>query len=143
MRLENITWQRAEKYFKESDMVLLPIGSIECHGRHMPLGTDTLIPNKIVELLEEKSDILIAPTIPYGACESLAPYPGTINIGTEILYQFLYKVVESLYDHGARKILIVNGHGGKMCIRDRCKNGLACVDWNICNSTHICIFIIF
>ena len=114
MRLENITWPRAEKYFKESDMVLLPIGSIECHGRHMPLGTDTLIPNKIVELLEEKSDILIAPTIPYGACESLAPYPGTINIGTEILYQFLYKVVESLYDHGARKILILNGHGGNI-----------------------------
>ena len=94
MRLENITWPRAEKYFKESDLVLLPIGSIEGHGRHMPLGTDTLIPNKIVELLEEKSDILIAPTIPYGACESLAPYPGTINIGTEILYQFLYKVAE-------------------------------------------------
>ena len=74
MRLENITWPRAEKYFKESDMVLLQIGSIECSGRHMPLGTDTLIPNKIVEnYSKKKSDILIAPTIPYGACESLAP----------------------------------------------------------------------
>ena len=41
-------------------------------------------------------------------------HPGTINIGTEILYQFLYKVVESLYDHGARKILILNGHGGNI-----------------------------
>lgn len=114
MRLANITWPRAEKYFKESDMVLLPIGSTECHGRHMPLGTDFLIPNKILDLLEEKSDILIAPTIPFGACESLEPYPGTINIGTEILYPYLSRVVECLYEHGARKILILNGHGGNI-----------------------------
>ena len=104
----------------------------------MPLGTDTLIPNKIVELLEEKSDILIAPTIPYGACESLAPYPGTINIGTEILYQFLYKVVESLYDHGARKILILNGHGGNIKTIERVglefeKKGAL---WNISSNLH-------
>ena len=114
MRLERITWPKAEQYFKESDLVLLPIGSIECHGRHMPLGTDTLIPNRILELLEEKSDILIAPTIPYGACESLAPFPGTINIGSDVLYQFVNRVVQGLYDHGARKILILNGHGGNI-----------------------------
>ena len=114
MRLERITWPKAEQYFKESDLVLLPIGSIECHGRHMPLGTDTLIPNRILELLEEKSDILIAPTIPYGACESLSPFPGTINIGSDVLYQFVNRVVQGLYDHGARKILILNGHGGNI-----------------------------
>lgn len=114
MRLERITWPQAERYFKESDMVILPIGSTECHGRHMPLGTDTLIPNRILELIEEKSDVLIAPTIPYGACESLSPFPGTINIGTDILYLFLSRVVDELYNHGARKILILNGHGGNI-----------------------------
>lgn len=67
MRLANITWPKAEKYFKESDMVLIPIGSIECHGRHIPLGTDVLIPEKITDLIEEKSNILIAPMIPFGA----------------------------------------------------------------------------
>lgn len=114
MRLERMTWPKVEKYFKESDMVLLPIGSIECHGRHMPLGTDMLIPNRILELLEEKSDILIAPTIPYGACESLSPFPGTVDIGTDVLYQYLTRVVQGLYNHGARKILILNGHGGNI-----------------------------
>ena len=89
MRLANITWPKAQKYFKENDMVLLGIGSIECHGRHMPLGTDTLIPNKLLELIEKKSDVLIAPTLPYGACESLKPYPGTIDLGSELLYQLL------------------------------------------------------
>lgn len=119
MRLSHITWPQAETYFKESDMVIVPIGSIECHGRHLPLGTDTLIPNKILELIEEKSDILIAPTIPYGACQSLEDYPGTINIDIEILYQFLNQVVQNLYNHGARKILILNGHGGNIKVIER------------------------
>ena len=43
MRLTNLTWPKAQEYFEKNDMVLISIGSIECHGRHMPLGTDTLI----------------------------------------------------------------------------------------------------
>ena len=103
MRLSKITWPTAERYFKENDMVILPIGSTECHGRHMPLGTDTLIPDKILDLIEEKNDnILIAPMIPYGACQSLADYPGTINIDSDVLYQYVYQIVDGLYKHGAR-----------------------------------------
>ncbi len=61
MRLENLTWPKAQEYFEKNDMVLVSIGSIECHGRHMPLGTDTLIPNHLLEKIEKKSDVLIAP----------------------------------------------------------------------------------
>ena len=114
MRLANITWPQAQAYFKENDMVLIGIGSIECHGRHMPLGTDTLIPDHLLEMIEEKSDVLIAPTIPYGACQSLSPYPGTIDIDGDILYQFFRQIMLSLYRHGARKFVILNGHGGNM-----------------------------
>lgn len=112
MRLENITWPQAESYFKTSDMVLLGIGSIECHGKHMPLGTDTLIPNHLLEKIEQKSDILICPTIPYGAADSLSDFPGTINLGTDVLYALMTRITESLYKHGARKFVILNGHGG-------------------------------
>ena len=84
MRLANLTWPKAQEYFEKNDMVLISIGSIECHGRHMPLGTDTLIPDFLLEKIEQKSDVLIAPTIPYGACQSLAPYPGTIDIDNEV-----------------------------------------------------------
>ncbi|TWH78158.1 MULTISPECIES: creatininase family protein [Sedimentibacter] len=119
MRLSNLTWPKAKKYFDENDMVIIAIGSIECHGRHLPLGTDTLIPDKILELIEEKSDVLIAPTIPYGACQSLEDYPGTINIDNEVLYQFLYSVIDNLYRHGARKLLILNGHGGNIKVIER------------------------
>jgi len=119
MRLERMTWPMAEAYFKENDMVLISIGSIESHGRHMPLGTDTLIPDALLEKIEQKSDVMIAPTIPYGACQCLAPYPGTIDIDLEVLFQFFRQIMLSLYRHGARKFVILNGHGGNMKIAER------------------------
>ena len=119
MRLSNLTWPKAEEYFKEHDTVLIGLGSIECHGRHMPLGTDTLIPDFLLDKIEQKSDVLICPTIPYGANESLCDYPGTINLGTELLYQVLGRVCDSLFQHGARRFVILNGHGGNVKSIDR------------------------
>ena len=63
MRLSNLTWPKAEEYFKEHDTVLIGLGSIECHGRHMPLGTDTLIPDFLLDKIEQKSDVLICPDV--------------------------------------------------------------------------------
>ena len=120
MRLSHMTWPQVETYFKGSDMVLLSIGSIESHGRHMPLGTDTIIPEHLLEKIEKKSDVLIAPTIPFGACQSLAPFPGTIDIDQEILYQFCRQIFESLYAHGARKFVVLNEKRG--CL-------VACLNW--------------
>lgn len=64
MRLANLTWPKVQEYFEKNDMVLVSIGSIECHGRHMPLGTDTLIPEHLLEKIEQKSDVLIARPFP-------------------------------------------------------------------------------
>ncbi|WP_320130666.1 creatininase family protein [uncultured Sphaerochaeta sp.] len=120
MYLSNVTWPKAEQYFKQSDMVIIPIGSIECHGRHMPLGTDTMIPDKILELVEKQNDhVMIIPTIPYGACESLWPFPGTINLGSDLLYQLVKQIVMNLKRHGARKFLVLNGHGGNIKALER------------------------
>ena len=59
MRLERMSWKDCEEYFKDHDMVILTTGSTENHGIHNPLGTDTMIPNKILELIEKQSDVLI------------------------------------------------------------------------------------
>jgi len=112
MRLENMTWPQAEAYFKEHDMVLIGVGSIECHGKHMPLGTDTLIPDHLLRDIETRSGVLICPTVPYGATDTLADFPGTINLGTDVLYQVITRITQSLWQHGARKFVILNGHGG-------------------------------
>ena len=112
MRLERINWTQAEEYFKHNDMVIIGTGSIECHGKHVALGTDFLVPSKIIELMEPRTDVLIAPTMPYGSCQYLTDFPGTVNLGYDVLYAVMTKITESLYKHGARKFLFMNGHGG-------------------------------
>lgn len=114
MRLENITWLAAERYFQENDMVLLCLGSIECHGRHMPLGTDALIPEHLAGLIEQRSSVLIAPPLPYGVCQDLTDYPGSISIAPDVYYGFCQQLFENLYQHGARKFVVLNGHGGNV-----------------------------
>ncbi|MBQ1240984.1 MAG: creatininase family protein, partial [Lachnospiraceae bacterium] len=71
MFLAKMNYLEVEEYLKKSDTIVIPVGSLENHGKHMPLGTDTMIPDKIAELLDEKSDLLIAPTINYGATDDL------------------------------------------------------------------------
>ncbi len=124
MRLAKMTWVMVEKYFQENDIVLIPIGSTECHGRHMPLGTDFLIPDRIAALIEEKTEILVTPVIQYGMCDYLTDFPGTISIGNELLYKLVDKISENLWRSGARKFVFLNGHGGN-------SNALGCVCLNI------------
>lgn len=112
MYLSRMNCKDVEAYLKTSDTVLIPVGSLENHGLHMPLGTDIMIPNKIAELLNIKSGILIAPSVNYGATDALSGFPGTVSIGTEVLIALLRAVCDQLYRYGFRHFLILNGHGG-------------------------------
>ena len=112
MRLEEMTWKEAEEYFKTHDMVILTTGSTENHGLHNPLGTDTMIPNKILELIEDKTDALICPTIPYGDCDFHSEYTGSISLGSVVLELVMMRISDRLYDCGARHFVFLNGHGG-------------------------------
>lgn len=112
MRLANITWPQAEKYFRNNDMVILSTGSIECHGRHNPLGTDTLIPMKLLDMIEEQSDVMILPTLPYGDCDWHLDFPGSVSIGSDLLRETVKRICDCLYRWGARRFIMLNGHGG-------------------------------
>ncbi|NLE05639.1 MAG: creatininase family protein [Crenarchaeota archaeon] len=133
MRLENITWPGIQAYFSSNDGVIMAIGSIECHGRHLPVGTDTLIPEKLLEMIEDRISMMIAPTVPFGVCPYFEDFPGTINIGEEILYPLVSKIVTSLYKAGARRFIFLNGHGGNIKTLERIgydiqrKKGLAAI----------------
>ncbi|WP_417228936.1 creatininase family protein [Thermophilibacter sp.] len=113
MRLERSTWPQVRSYFAEHDVVLLPFGSIEQHGRHNPLGTDLFAPLKLADLIEERlPDLLIAPALPFGSTPRFAEFPGTVDLGDELLRQVALRVCESLMSHGARHFVLLNGHGG-------------------------------
>lgn len=88
------------------------MGSIECHGLHNALGTDTLIPMKLLELVEQKSDVLILPTLPYGDCDWHLDWPGAVSVGSDLLEAVMRRICDCLYRWGCRYFVILNGHGG-------------------------------
>ena len=112
MYLAHMNHPEVREYLKTSDTILIPVGSLENHGLHMPLGTDFLIPDEIARLIHGKSPVLIAPTLNYGATDDLCGFPGTVSIGTEGLIALLKAICDQFFRQGFRHFLILNGHGG-------------------------------
>ncbi|MBA2947873.1 mycofactocin biosynthesis peptidyl-dipeptidase MftE [Streptomyces sp. PSKA28] len=101
-------------------LVLVPVGSTEQHGPHLPLNTDSVIAQSVAQLAAERlrsgrpdRPVLLAPTIAYGASGEHAGFAGTVSIGHEALRVFLVETVRSL-SLWAGRIVFVNGHGGNV-----------------------------
>lgn len=94
------------------DVLVVPVGSLEQHGPHLPLATDTLVASAVAERLHAlRPDAGLAPAVPIGASGEHAGFPGTLSIGTEALRLL---VVELVRDAAStwRAVLVLNGHGG-------------------------------
>jgi mycofactocin precursor peptide peptidase len=95
-------------------VLVLPLGSTEQHGPHLPLDTDTRIAVALAEgLAARRADALVAPPLSYSASGEHAGFPGTLSLGTEVLRQALIELVRSA-DDTASAVVIVNGHGGNV-----------------------------
>lgn len=113
--LGNLTWPEAKKKFKRIDLALLPVGSIEQHGSHLPLDTDSFDADYLAKrVAEECSDPkpVVLPLIPYGVSYHHEDFTGTISISPKTLANIVYEVGMSLIKHGIKKLVIINGHGG-------------------------------
>ena len=108
-----------------NDTVIIGVGSCENHGMHMPLGTDALVPDKLISLVEERVQVLCAPMVPFGSCEYFSDFPGTVSLGDEVLYQVLFHIAEGLYRAGGRHFVFMNGHGGNIPAIERVCYGLS------------------
>jgi len=103
-----------------SPTILIPLGSTEQHGPHLPLDTDTRIASSVAEAVVNEltrgsrpDDLLVAPAIAYGASGEHEGFPGTVSIGTEALKTVLVEYGRSACGW-ARRIVFVNGHGGNL-----------------------------
>ena len=112
MQIEDITMEDYKKALKKSKTLIVPYGTVEEHGRHLPLSTDTLIIVEILKLLQKKRKVLIAPPIHYGVCTSTSQHPGTIEITPETLRRITLDIVRSAYRKGIRNFILISGHGG-------------------------------
>ena len=117
---QHLTWPEMREAAKAQPVVILPIGSVEDHGHHLPLDTDNFLIWSICETAAQKApgEILLMPHIPYGFETHHRDFPGTIDIEMEHLLHFVLDVTKSVAHHGFRRILIADGHGSNMPILD-------------------------
>jgi len=116
----SLTWLTTEVFAElvESDrsiVVLLPVGSVEPHGPHLTLLTDTVISKGAAQfaadkLLEENVQPLIAPAVPYGVTDCAAEFDGAISIPAKALTAYLNAVVEGFLSNGVDHVCLVNNH---------------------------------
>jgi len=110
--LLHMTWPEVEEALKRTDVVIIPVGSIEQHAKHLTLGTDSYGAVETCKLIAQKAEVLVAPVILAGLSSHHMGFPGTITLTPETFEAVVYETALSLIRHGFRKILIYNGHGG-------------------------------
>jgi creatinine amidohydrolase/Fe(II)-dependent formamide hydrolase-like protein len=113
--LGEMTWQTAKSRFRETDVVLLPVGALEQHGPHLPLDIDGWDANYLcheVALRCAEPKPIVLPLIPYGVSYHHDDFPGTLSVGPDTLAQFVYEIGMAVARHGVKKLVIINGHGG-------------------------------
>lgn len=107
--LAEAAWTEVE----EHPLVLVPVGSTEQHGPHLPLETDTLIATSVARALADMGGGYVAPAISFGASGEHQDFPGVVSIGTDVLEVVVIELVRSL-SLWAGRIVLINGHGGNI-----------------------------
>ncbi len=110
--LEECTMTFFEKERQVIRTVIIPCGSLEEHGPHLPLGTDTLHAMALANAVARLMPVWAAPPLWYGLCRSSSEHPGTVGIRSRTLHALLFDVVESFYRQGMRNVIVLSGHAG-------------------------------
>lgn len=116
--LQEMSWVDVEGYLEDSDMVIIPLGSTEQHGPHLPLGSDYYQSFAMAEEISKRTQVVVAPVLLVGYSEYHSGFPGTISVKRETMEQLLFECVESLMKYGFRRFMFLNYHGGNNLIQD-------------------------
>jgi creatinine amidohydrolase len=119
-RYNRLTWEEMNQAIADQKIVVLPTGSTEQHGPHLPLDVDVFLAESVcLELGRRAPDrILVLPPISYGLNRHHIDFPGTIHIQPETFIAFCVNITKSVAYHGFEKILIINGHGSNTPLID-------------------------
>jgi creatinine amidohydrolase len=122
LKLAEMTWPEVSGISREV-VVLVPTGSLEQHGPHLPLFTDSLLVTAASEAIEARlpNDVLLLPTVWLGCSGHHLPFVGSLSASFEGYEDTLVRIAECLIPHGFTKFFFLNGHGGNTE-----PNGIAC-----------------
>jgi creatinine amidohydrolase len=117
---ERLTWPEVRRAAREDRVCLIPAGTLEDHGPHLPIDADVRIASEICRRAAESAadDVVLLPTIVHGYTPHHMDFPGPITIGWDTFVKYCVDVGTSLARHGFRRILYLNGHGSNIPLMD-------------------------
>ncbi len=115
LRLFDLTWSEVKDLDRSSTIAMLPVGAIEAHGPHLPLGTDAIISEAMAEsgaerLVRAGYNVLMLPTVTYTAARFGAAFSGTISLDGEAVSSTIIGIARSLSAHIVRILALANSH---------------------------------
>jgi len=120
MRWEELSVPEIQQLDRDRTILLLPIGSVEQHGHHLPLGTDTMLAVSVSCAAADRLNgrVAVLPPPWYGFSPHHMHFAGTVTLRVETLMKLVEDISESVIAHGFHRLLIVNGHGGNIGLID-------------------------
>ena len=113
--LEIQHWNAADFQERPFDKVILPLGSLESHGGHLPFGTDAITAHLLaLEIAKRVPGFAVLPPVNYGVSEHYKQFSFTVSLQFETEIAILDDILESVYREGIRRVFIVNGHDGNI-----------------------------
>jgi creatinine amidohydrolase len=114
MLLENLSWPEVKRLKPGSKVIVLPLGSFEQHGPHLPLTTDTDIVTAVGRGVEQKraSKVLLLPTLWPGHSTHHLFFPGTLSVSQRHYIELVLDLCRSVVQMGGHRVFLLNGHGG-------------------------------
>jgi len=110
--LPHMTRPEVEDLLTRSDLVIIPVASLEQHGLHLPIGTDYLNGVERAKLIAQQIDALVAPILLPGQSPYHMGFAGTITLPSPLIQEVYVEAAKSLMQHGFKRFLIMNAHGG-------------------------------
>ncbi|MHC4712390.1 MAG: creatininase family protein [Planctomycetota bacterium] len=108
--LNEMTWREADEIVRRTSTVILPVGTVEMHGRHMPMGCDGFISEALAVRLADKIDAAVAPTLHYSFTGANSKVPGGASVPFSSSIEFVKEVVKGLINAGFRKVFLISVH---------------------------------
>jgi creatinine amidohydrolase len=113
MRLiEELSWPEIEAGLSDTKTIILPLGTMEEHGPHLPIFTDAVQAIEVAREAAQRTNAFLASPIYYGICRSTRGFPGTITVSFDSLRAYVKDILISFYDSGFRRVLLLTGHAG-------------------------------
>jgi creatinine amidohydrolase len=121
MKITDMNWMQVEDYLKHDDRAVIPLGSTEQHA-YLSLSTDSILTERVAveAACFAPIGVVVFPIVAYGITPYFMAYPGTVSLRASTYLQVIHDILESLTQHGFKRIVIVNGHGGNTPAQSVC-----------------------